>query len=293
MILSYHPCFEADDNRLCAGRQPDEEDRSLIAKARAVILPQGCPEALYDMARRHCDHVFPNYEARFRYPGKTGQARLMSAISAPCPRTWGFPDTTHAEKIGPIVDAIGFPLVFKLDWGGEGDTVSLLSEPVDLDAALSRAAAHERSGNKGFVVQQYIPHGGRTLRVVVIGRHYQAYWRIQDDPLVFGTSMNRGARIDHLSDPHLRESGEALVKDVCRKTRINLAGFDVIFDHSEKGDQEPTPMLLEINYFFGRRGLGGSEPFYDLLQRQIEKWLDGLPQPVDPSAAKMGAREKP
>ncbi len=293
MILSYHPCFEADENRLCAGRQPDKDDLALISKACAVILPQGCPEALYEMASRHCDHVFPHYEARFRYPGKTGQARMMKDLSVPCPRSWVFPDTKQAEKIARTVNAIGFPLVFKLNWGGEGDTVFLLSGPADLDAALSRAASYERSGQKGFVLQQYLPHGGRTLRVVVIGEHYQAYWRIQDDPFVFGTSMNRGARIDHSEDPPLRESGTALVQDVCQKTRINLAGFDVIFNHSEKGHLEPTPMVLEINYFFGRRGLGGSEPFYGLLQRQIEKWLDGLSLHMKPCLAKMDAKEIP
>lgn len=292
MILSYHPCFETDNNRLCAGRQPDEDDRSLISKAHAVILPQGCPETLYQMARRHCDHVFPNYDARFRYPGKTGQAELIESLSIPHPQTWVFSDTKQVEHSDLIAKGAEFPMVFKMEWGGEGDTVFLLSGPSDFDAALSRAASYERSGHKGFVVQQYIPHGRRTLRVVVIGKHYQAYWRIQDDPFAFGTSMKQGARVDHSSDPHFRESGTALVRDVCRKTRINLAGFDVIFDRSIKDNGEPKPMFLEINYFFGRKGLGGSEAFYGLLQREIKRWLGGLPEPMDRYAAKMSAKEK-
>jgi ribosomal protein S6--L-glutamate ligase len=34
--------------------------------------------------------------------------------------------------------------------------------------------------------------------------------------------------------------------------------------------------MLEINYFFGRRGLGGSEPFYRIFTEEVDKWLKGL-----------------
>ena len=87
MILSYHPCYEADRNRLCAGREPDEKDLSAIRDADAVVLPQGCREALYHMARQNSPHVFPDYDARFQYPGKTGQAKLFQALDVPHPRT--------------------------------------------------------------------------------------------------------------------------------------------------------------------------------------------------------------
>ena len=49
-----------------------------------------------------------------------------------------------------------------------------------------------------------------------------------------------------------------------------VAGFDVIFS-SANGD--PDPMLLEINYFFGRKGLGGSENYYRILLEEIRNWL--------------------
>jgi ribosomal protein S6--L-glutamate ligase len=35
-------------------------------------------------------------------------------------------------------------------------------------------------------------------------------------------------------------------------------------------------MLLEINYFFGRRGLGGSEAYYKILLAEIQVWLAGV-----------------
>jgi ribosomal protein S6--L-glutamate ligase len=114
-----------------------------------------------------------------------------------------------------------------------------------------------------------------VLRVVVIGTCYQSYWRIQDDPDKFTTSLSTGARIDHEEDPDLREKAIHAVQTFCQKTSINLAGFDLLFSTKENPE---VPLFLEINYFFGRRGLGGSERFYKLLEDAIKAWIDALPR---------------
>lgn len=49
-----------------------------------------------------------------------------------------------------------------------------------------------------------------------------------------------------------------------------MAGVDVIFD---EGQDEPSPFLLEINYFFGRVGIGGSKEYYGILKKAIKRWL--------------------
>jgi ribosomal protein S6--L-glutamate ligase len=49
--------------------------------------------------------------------------------------------------------------------------------------------------------------------------------------------------------------------------------LDVIFP-TEIDD--PEPLLLEINYFFGRKGLGGSVAYYQILLEEIQSWLAGL-----------------
>ena len=285
MILSFHPCYEADINRLCAGRQPDAGDRKAIREAAAVVLPQGCREALYRMARENCSHVFPNYDARFQYPGKTGQARLFERLGVTRPRTWVFTDCEDFSRQSGQLSAAGFPLVFKLDWGGEGDTVFLLQCETDLRQALDTAAQYERTGQPGFVIQAYVPHGNRSLRVAVIGKTLISYWRIQDRQKAFGTSLAKGARIDTQSDPRLRQAAEKRVRHVCRQTGVDLAGIDLIF---EKGDREYGtlhPLLLEINYFFGRTGLGGSERFYTLFQAAVDQWLEHLGLATKRSAA--------
>ena len=85
--------------------------------------------------------------------------------------------------------------------------------------------------------------------------------------------MRKGAVIDATAQPELQRKAVALVAKFCQCTNINLAGFDLIFS-AETAD--PEPMLLEINYFFGRKGLGGSEAYYVILQEEIRNWLDGI-----------------
>ena len=293
MILSYHPCYEADRNRLCAGREPDEKDLSAIRDADAVVLPQGCREALYHMARQNSPHVFPDYDARFQYPGKTGQAKLFQALEVPHPRTWVFDDTKHFQRCREAIAEAGFPLVFKLDWGGEGDTVFLVRSNNDLAFAMSTASAYEQSGQRGFILQTAVLDSKRTLRVAVIGKTRVAYWRIQDNPGIFGTSLASGARIDTEADPKLRRRALALTRSFCQQTRINLAGFDFIFDESGSTKTSPQPLFLEINYFFGRTGLGGSARFYAMLQKEIDNWLADLGLTVSRPLKATAARETP
>ncbi|WP_172683768.1 ATP-grasp domain-containing protein [Desulfosarcina cetonica] len=238
--------------------------------ADAVILPQGCRESLYRLSRAHCRHVFPDYAMRFRYPGKTGQARLFREMAVPHPQTWVFDDLSHYHHCSGNEPLPAFPLVFKLDWGGEGETVALIRSHADLERALATAAAYERSGQRGFILQAFVPTFNRSLRVVVIGDDLTAYWRIQDQAALFGTSVAHGARIDHHADPLLREQGINLTRDFCRRAAINLAGFDLLF---EAGPGGVNALFLEINYFFGRTGVGGSATFYARLQSAIDAWL--------------------
>ncbi len=276
MILSFHPNIVAHKNILCAGRLPDDEDRAAICQARAVILPQGPSEALYRMCRKHCAHVFPNYDARFDFPGKLGQARLFQKVGVRFPRTYPFETVfSYDDHFGKnaLKSPLSFPCVFKSDWGGEGEGVFLLRTPEALDQALNKAAAAEKSGPKGFLLQEYVPCRGRSLRVVVIGDEFLSYWRIQQDPSQFLTNLKAGAFIDHKADPDLQQAGRAAVSDFCSKTGINLAGFDLIFPQNER---PARPLFLEINYFFGRRGLGGSLEYYEIVDRAVRAWLSTL-----------------
>ncbi|MDF1590221.1 MAG: glutathione synthase [Desulfobacterales bacterium] len=280
MIVSFHPCIEGDRNITCAGRSPNNEDLKAIKAAHAVILSQGCSRVLYEMASNHCGNVFPNLDGKFRYPGKTGQIELFQKNKAPHPKTETFRDIhTYTSRYGgkqPGGD-FSYPFVFKFSWGGEGESVHLIRSADDLDRIMQQAIAYERSGLKGFLLQECIPADGKTLRVVVVGQTIVSYWRVQHKKERFYSSLAKGAVVDAVSDSIRRKAAERAVKQFCTETGINLAGFDLIFSTlSETEKDRREPLFLEINYFFGRKGLGGSEKFYALLRSEVEKWLAGL-----------------
>jgi len=273
MIVSFHPLFEADKNIICAGRAPNDDDLAAIKAAEAIILPQGCRQSLYEMARENCRNVFPDYGVRFNYSGKINQIRLFQERGTAHPHAEVYPSLDDFNRhYGDASKDIAFelPCVFKFDWGGEGETVFLINSREDLNNALKKAADFERSGQKGFLLQQYVPTGGRSLRVAVIGRTLISYWRIQEKGDGFMSSVSRGARIDATMEPERQNVARTFVKNFCNKTGINLAGFDVIFAPIKN---HIKPLMLEINYFFGRRGLGGSVAFYELLKKEINGWL--------------------
>ncbi|MGB5746133.1 MAG: ATP-grasp domain-containing protein [Desulfobacterales bacterium] len=247
-----------------------------IKAADAVILPQGCYRSLFEMARANCPHVFPDYNVRFKYPGKLGQIKLFREFNIAHPASEIFLNLTSFHRyIGEQSSAgnSSYPFVFKFDWGGEGETVFLIKSEDDLSSILQKTAEFEKSGQSGFLLQEYIATRNRSLRVVVIGKRIISYWRIQQDDSRFYTNLGRGAVIDSEAEPSLQQKAIALVKQICHKTGIDLAGFDVIFSSDI---ENPEPMLLEINYFFGRKGLGGSEAYYRILLEEFQTWLVGL-----------------
>jgi len=274
MIVSFHPCFGADKYIICAGRKPDDNDLAAIKAADAVILPQGCIRSLYEMAQNNCSNIFPNYDTKFKYPGKTGQIHLFREVKVPHPESIVYSNVDSFKKASDVIpEKFSFPIVFKFDWGGEGDNVFLLNSATDLKDALNRAVTFENAGHTGFLIQEYIPSQGRSLRVVVIGQKFISYWRVQKNTEEFCSSLAKGAYLDFDSDPDPQEAAVKSAKHFCKKTGINLAGFDFLFS-SEVNIKEP--LFLEINYFFGRKGLGGSEKYYQILESEIQKWIESL-----------------
>jgi ribosomal protein S6--L-glutamate ligase len=135
---------------------------------------------------------------------------------------------------------------------------------------LTQLRAMESSGAHGFIVQRLINHGGRDLRVVVLYDRLRSYWRVQTNPGQFLTNLSMGGIIDADSDPHLLRKAEQVVSHFCQRSGITLAGIDVIFDQ----EYEPSsPLLLEINYWFGRRFFGSSEAYYGELKTAVKRWL--------------------
>ncbi len=257
-----------DVNRLSTGKTPSSGDLEAAIQADVIILPQGCSHNLYRIAAQNAPHVFPDYKARFQYPGTIGQARLYQESGAPLPRTVVFEDlddftTRHCVTNPPI----SFPCVIKFDQGEEGASARLLYSQEDLLAVLEMVKDSEKKGYTGFLLQEKIDTGGRSLRVAVLNNTLLSYWRVADQP----TGVPGGIRIDRQSAPHLIARGEKAVRNFCHRTGVNLAGFDLWFSVD---DPDPEPLFWETNYNFSRRGLGGSEQYYIMLLQAVDEWLE-------------------
>jgi len=272
MILSFHPCFDADVQIIIGDRPLSSDDIELIRKAKAVILPQGRTKDLYDACIKSNALIFPSHEMRFKYQGKTGQNVLFKHFGCPHPATlcwssvWEFKKEYKGQNLFPHK----LPFLVKADKAHESEGVYLVKDKVSMSEALDYLTNRERSGISGFVTQAYIASDGNVLRAVIIGRNVITYWKRSYKPEKAITSINRGAIIDHDWEPDIQEKGRVQAQSLFRKTGINLAAIDFIFPFTEK---EPEPLFLEINYYFGRRGLGGTKNYYRLLHEAIQDWL--------------------
>jgi len=270
MILSFHPCFTADHQIILGDRLLNEEDRRLIRSAHAVILPQGRADGVFHECQDSGTPTFPNYEMRHAYPGKVGQSRLFHAFQLPHPGTcrWKTVDLFNNVPRPPHE----FPFVVKDDGSHEAEGVFVVTDPNSLKAALGFLALKERGENNGFVTQDFVPSGGNVLRAVIMGKRILTYWKRPVKPGQIITTISKGARIDHDWKPALQEKGKVQAQVLARRTGINLAAVDFVFPLSK---EDPTPLFLEVNYYFGRRGLGGMDAYYQLLFRAIQEWLKG------------------
>jgi ribosomal protein S6--L-glutamate ligase len=160
--------------------------------------------------------------------------------------------------------------------------VYLVTDHLSLLEALDRLMVLENSGLSGFVTQAFVPCGGNVLRAVVIGKQILTYWKRPGKSGGGVTTIARGATIDHHWRPDLREIGRVEAQALSLETGINLAATDWVFS---VGGTDPAPLLLEINYFFARRGLGGTENYYQLLYQAIQDWLSE--EGLDPRSVRL------
>ena len=272
MILSFHPCFDTDVQIILGDRSLDSHDLDLIHNADAIILPQSCSKFLYQTCSESRALTFPNYEMRFKYPGKMGQSLLFREFRSPQPKTllWScvkeFQDTLPERLAFPHK----LPFLIKEDKSHEAEGVYMVEDELSLSETLKRLTRKESSGQKGFVTQDFIPSEGNALRAVIMGKGITTYWKRPSKPGMSITTIRLGAVIDHHWREDLQEKGKAEAQALSEKAGINLAAVDFVFSLK---DRDPEPFILEINYYFGRRGLGGTERYYQLLYHALKEWL--------------------
>lgn len=272
MILSFHPCFAADVQIIFGDRNLNSDDLASIQKAEVIILPQSCSFDLYQACNNSSALVFPNYEVRFQYPGKIGQSLLFKKLRFPHPETVEWPSVERFRKEytkgGDFPHRI--PFLIKTNESHEAEGIYIITGKKALDSSLDFITRLERSGSPGFISQELIPSEGNVLRAVILGKRIITYWKRPESPGQIVTTISRGAKIEMGWRTDLQEEGKIQALKFSEAANINLAAIDFVFDFTQPN---PPPLFLEINYYFGRRGLGGSLNYYRLLAKAIQEWL--------------------
>ncbi len=258
MIISFHPCIAADVHIILGDKLPDQKEQYILTKADAVILPQGCKKELFYMCAKSGVPIFPEYKYRFEYPGKIGQLNLFKKFKLP------HPCSVPLSSLEELLKRSNFflqklPFFLKENMKHEGEGVYFIKYLYEVKKIGKKISDK-------VLVQEFIRCEGNVLRVVIIGDELISYWKRPSKKGQLITTISNNAEIDYRWNPYLQEKGKALVKKLVSQTSINLAAVDIVF-------REDEPLLLEINYYFGRKGLGGSERYYQLLFSAVKKWL--------------------
>ncbi|MBN2418786.1 MAG: hypothetical protein JXL81_05330 [Deltaproteobacteria bacterium] len=271
MILSFHPCITADHQIILGNRQPDLRDEPYISKAELIILPQTCSEKLFLMCAESGGSLFPDYRVRFDYQGKSGQSLLFKETGLPHPKTLQWNSVDHCISAFDNGTLHDYPFLIKEDRSHEAEGIHIIRNADDIEISMNKILKRHNTGDTRFISQEFIHADGNTLRVVIMGESYIPYWKRAGVQGQVISSISKGAIVDKKWRPDLQQKGIFLAEKLSVKTGINLAAVDFIFNLKE---QDPEPLILEINYYFGRKGLGGTIKYYRLLFRALSGWME-------------------
>ena len=259
-FVSFNPEIGMEENIPLFAGLGDPAVRRLIANAAGIVLPGYVSPWRYHGITRYAKDWFPKLDARFTYPGKSSQILLFRKLGARHPDTLLFKNPSHMLSHFRLWGSPwGYPLVLKGDTGGGGSGVFPIHRVSDVEEQIRKLPHAEP-----VLLQRWVDHGGRDLRVVVYGNRTVSYFRIGDGS--FYNNVCRGGRLDYESSPEQREKGSLAVLELCRKAGIDIAGFDLMFP--DNGD----PVFVEINFHFGRKGLGGTRGHREHVLRAVNDW---------------------
>ena len=265
-FLSMNHLVPLEENLPNLAPVDDPEVARMIRSARGVVMPRGATVKRYRKIAALAPNRFPNLGGRYQYPGKTKQAKLFRGLEVRHPKTIVYPSPQSVAEAEATSLPLDYPFVLKGDVGGGGSAVFPVTSRNDLLNGLTRLPAEAP-----LLLQQWVEHGGMDLRVVVVGARMVSYFRVGGSN--FYNNACRGGCIRPEIFPELQYAGQAAVARFCHLTGINLAGFDLMFP-----DDGP-PVFIEINYNFGRKGLGGTRGFRRLFREAVGLWQQGMAYP--------------
>lgn len=138
------------------------------------------------------------------------------------------------------------PVVVKPVSGRQGAGIHCL----DPDTALPADSADELTAGRGVLVQAFVPPRGRTdIRIFVVGGQVVGAASLTPPEGDFRSNFHVGSRAAPYALP------DALAALACRAVRViglDIAGVDMIVP------RHGAPMIVEVNYAPGFRGLEGA-----------------------------------
>jgi ribosomal protein S6--L-glutamate ligase len=242
----------------------DSKVRQLLQNAAGVLLPLYAPPWRYYNITRLAKHWFPRLDTRFNYQGKSRQILLFRRLGV------RHPDTLIFDRPSLLLESFqrhgspwGYPVVLKGETGGGGSSVYPIRQPSDLSKYIVKLPV-----DQPVLLQKWVDHGGKDLRVVIYGQTTVSYFRVGSGG--FYNNVCRGGRIDHDSDPHQRQAGNEAVSRFCRHALIDIAGFDLMFPGNG------LPVFIEINFHFGHKGLGGVPGHHGHILQAVDEWRTAI-----------------
>jgi ribosomal protein S6--L-glutamate ligase len=259
-FVSFRPEIPMEVNLPAFASAEEPEVRKTLGGAAGVLLPNYVAPWRYRAIVRQCRSWFPRLDTQFDYCGKTRQTVLFRKMQVRQAESRVF---ENPDALLTLVRESGIPwelpFVLKGDMGGGGSSVFPIRKGSDLLRDLQGLPA-----DKPLLIQKWVEHGGMDLRVVVYGTRVLSYFRIGDGR--FYNNICRGGRIDHGLHPDLQARGVEAVRGFCLRADIDVAGFDLMFPDS--GD----PVFVEINFHFGRKGLGGTKGHRKYIEEAVWEW---------------------
>lgn len=267
-FVSFYPRIPLEENLSLFDPLVDPGVRDLLKQVAGVLLPPYTPPWRYGEIKGPAREWFPRLDTRFECAGKIAQIRLFRRMGARCPETLVFADCDQLLRyFARFGSPWGYPLVLKGDKGGGGSTVYPIHSPEEIARQVARLPRQEP-----VLLQKMVDHGGKDLRVVVHGDRAVSYFRVGGGQ--FYNNVCRGGRIERELWPEQSRIGRQAVLAFSRRAAIDMAGFDLMFA------DDRSPFFIEINFHFGRKGLGGLSGHQDHLQQAFQRWRQRILNPV-------------
>lgn len=259
-FVSFYPRIPLEENLSLFDPLNDPDTRNLIKQAAGVLFPPYTPPWRYNEIKSLAGKCFPRLDARFEYAGKIAQIGLFRQMGVRYPETIVFAGCDQLMRYFiRFGSPWGYPLVLKGDRGGGGSTVYPIHNREEMALQVAKLPRHQP-----MLLQKVVDHGGKDLRVVLYGDRTVSYFRVGGGQ--FYNNVCRGGRIEHDLWPEKSQIGRQAVLEFSRRAAIDIAGFDLMFSDSD------SPFFIEINFNFGRKGLGGLAGHQDHLWHAFRRW---------------------